>query len=54
MKFCVTPTSQFRSTPNVAKFHFEGDTNNDEDVARLSTILAMAIKSKVILNIIRG
>lgn len=28
LKFCVTPTSQFRSTPNVMKFHFEGSMKN--------------------------
>jgi hypothetical protein len=50
MKFCVTPTSEFRSTPNVAKFHFEGDTNNDEDVLRLSSILELAILSGVVLE----
>ena len=50
MKFCVTPTSEFRSTPNVAKFHFEGDTNNDEDVHRLSSILELAILSGVVLE----
>ena len=50
MKFCVTPTSEFRSTPNVAKFHFEGDTNNDVDVHRLSSILELAILSGVVLE----
>lgn len=50
MKFCVTPTSQFRSIPNVAKFHFVGDFNSTEDVARLSTILAEAIEAGVILE----
>ena len=28
MKFCVTPTSQFRSLANVEKFHFEGSMKN--------------------------
>ena len=28
LKFCVTPTSQFRSSANVEKFHFEGSMRN--------------------------
>jgi len=28
LKFCVTPTSQFRSSANVEKFHFEGSMKN--------------------------
>ena len=51
MKFCVTPTSEFRSTPNVAKFHFEGDTNNLLDTGKLLKILAQALKAKVTVKV---
>jgi len=51
MKFCVTPTSEFRSTPNVAKFHFEGDTTNKDDVKFAQSLLDRALRDKVTLEV---
>ena len=54
MKFCVTPTSEFRSTPNVARFHFEGDTKELDDAIRLVEILTAALQAKVTVMVING
>jgi len=54
MKFCVTPTSEFRSINNVIRFHFEGDTNNLLDTGKLLKIIHMAMKLKVTVMIINN
>ena len=52
MKFCVTPTSQFRSTPNVMKFHFEGSMKNwGIHKHRVLDLIAEAVKEGVVLEI---
>ena len=49
MKFEITPTSQFRSTPNVKKFHFVGETTNSDDVKFAQFLLNWALHEKVTL-----
>ena len=49
MKFEITPTSEFRSIPNVKKFHFEGDTNKKDDVKFAQFLLDWALRDKVTL-----
>ena len=51
MKFMVTPTSQFRSTPNVKKFHFEGDTDSKDDVKFAQFLLDWALREKVVVEV---
>lgn len=51
MKFCVTPTSQFRSTPNVIRFHFEGDTKNPQDGEKARRLIHQAMLLGVVLEV---
>ena len=51
-KFCVTPTSRFRSTANVEKYHFEGSMKN-WSIHRQTVIdlITMAVMEGVVLEI---
>lgn len=52
MKFCVTPTSQFRSTPNVMKYHFEGSMRNwNIHKSKVLSLIADAVAEGVVLEI---
>ena len=52
MKFCVTPTSEFRSTPNVMKFHFEGHMRNwSIHKEKVLSLIVEAMHEGVILEI---
>jgi hypothetical protein len=51
MKFCVTPTSTYRSTPNVIRFHYEGDTKDRKDAEKLLKIVRQAMLLGVVLEV---
>jgi len=51
MKFCVTPTSEFRSINNVIRLHFEGDSKDPQDIAKLHKIIRWAMLLKVTVEV---
>ena len=51
MKFCVTPTSQYRSINNTRRFHFEGDTKNPQDIEKMVKIIHQAMQLKVTVKV---